>query len=159
MRPWLKRTFIGLFGASVLVGGLAACSHGRHGGGFGAQMSEEDAAKFRTKMVERVGNELKLDDAQKQRLAALADKLREQRIALMAGPNDPRAEIQSLVAGTTFDRERAQGIVTAKTEALRGKSPEVIAAAAEFYDSLKPEQQQKVRDFMARRGGGHGWRS
>jgi periplasmic protein CpxP/Spy len=157
MRPWLKRTFIGLFGASVLVGGLAACSHGRHGG-FGAQMSEEDATKFRTKMVERVGKELNLDDAQKQRLTLLADKMREQRNALMAGPNDPRAEVQALVAGPTFDRERAQGIVTAKTDALRGKSPEVIAAAAEFYDSLKPEQQQKVRDFMARRGG-HGWRS
>jgi periplasmic protein CpxP/Spy len=157
MRPWLKRSFIGLFGATVLLGGLAACSHNRYGM-HGGQMTEEDATKFRTKMVERVGKELNLDDAQKQRLTALADKLREQRLALMAGPNDPRAEIQSLVAGATFDRDKAQGIVTAKTEALRGKSPEVIAAAAEFYDSLKPEQQQKVRDFMAKRGG-HGWRS
>ena len=119
-------------------------------------MTEEDSAKFRAKMVERVGKELNLDEAQKQRLTALADKLREQRNVLMAGANDPRAEMQALIAGPTFDRDRAQGIVTAKTEALRGKSPEVIAAAAEFYDSLKPEQQQKVRDFMARRG--HGWR-
>jgi periplasmic protein CpxP/Spy len=39
---------------------------------------------------------------------------------------------------------------------VRGKSPELIAAAGEFYDSLKPEQQQKVRDFMAKRG--FGWR-
>ncbi len=28
---------------------------------------------------------------------------------------------------------------------------------ADFYDSLKPEQQAKVREFMARRGH-HGWR-
>jgi hypothetical protein len=35
----------------------------------------------------------------------------------------------------------------------------VIAAMADFYDSLKPEQQAKVREFMARRGGRHGWRS
>jgi len=156
MRPWLKRTFIGLFGATVLVGGLAACSHGHHGP-FSGRMSEEDATKMRTRMVERVGKELDLDAAQKQNLDTLADKLREQRLALMSGANDPRAEIQSLVAGPTFDRERAQGIVNAKTDALRGKSPEVIAAAAAFYDSLKPEQQQKVRDFMARRG--FGWRS
>jgi protein CpxP len=26
----------------------------------------------------------------------------------------------------------------------------VIAAAADFFDNLKPEQQQKVRDFMER---------
>ena len=155
MRPWLKRTFIGLFGATVLVGGLAACSHGHHGP-FSGQMNEEDATKMRTRMVERVGKELDLDATQKQNLNTLADKLREQRLALMSGANDPRAEVQALVAGPKFDRDRAQGIVTAKTDALRGKSPEVIAAAATFYDSLKPEQQQKVRDFMAKRG--HGWR-
>jgi periplasmic protein CpxP/Spy len=157
MRSWIKRTFIGLFGATVLLGGLAACSHGRHGMG-GSAMTEEDATKFRTKMVDRVGKELQLDDAQKQRLTVLADKMREQRNALMGGPNDPRAEVQALVAGPKFDRERAQGLVTAKTDALRGKSPEVIAAAADFYDSLKPEQQLRVREFMAKRGG-HGWRS
>jgi Spy/CpxP family protein refolding chaperone len=156
MRPWLKRTFIGIFGASILVGGLAACSHGPHGR-YGANMTEEDAAKFRTRMVERVGKELELDAAQKQHLTVLADKMREQRSALMGGGADPRSEIQALVAGAKFDRERAQAIVAAKTDALRGKSPEVIAAAGEFYDSLKPEQQQKVRDFMARRG--FGWRS
>ena len=155
MRPWLKRTFLGIFGASILVGGLAACSHGHHGR-FGANMTEEDAAKFRTRLVDRVGKELNLDAAQKERLTALADKMREQRAALMGSGADPRAEIQALVVGPKFDRERAQAIVAAKTESLRGKSPEVIAAAGEFYDSLKPEQQQKVRDFMARRG--FGWR-
>ena len=155
MRPWLKRTFIGLFGATVLIGGLSACSH-RHHGPFGGQMSEEDSSKFRAKMVDRVGKELDLDTTQKQHLTALADKMREQRLALLGSGTDPRAELQALVAGPTFDRDRAQGLVTAKTEAVRGKSPEVIAAAAAFYDSLKPEQQQKVRDFMAKRG--HGWR-
>jgi hypothetical protein len=36
---------------------------------------------------------------------------------------------------------------------LQNKSPEVIAALADFYDSLNPAQQQKVRDFMEHRGG------
>ena len=67
-----------------------------------------------------------------------------------------RAEMQALVTGTTFDRARAQALVEAKTNAVRTKSPEVIAAMADFYDSLKPEQQQKVREFMAKR---RGWRS
>ena len=26
MQPWIKKTLIGLFGASILVGGLTACS-------------------------------------------------------------------------------------------------------------------------------------
>ena len=156
MRPWLKRTFIGLFGASVLFGGLAACSHRHHGGTM--TLSEEEAVKLRERMVDRVARELKLDDAQKQRLGVLADKLREQRKALVAGTPDPRAEVQNLVKDTTFDRWRAQELVNGKLAAVRDLSPQVIAAAADFYDGLRPEQQQQVRDFMARRGGRWGWR-
>ena len=63
--------------------------------------------------------------------------------------------MQSLVAGAQFDRAKAQALVQQKTDALRSGSPEVIAALGDFYDSLNPAQQQKVRDFMSRRGG---WR-
>jgi len=155
MRPWIKRTLIGVFGASILLGGLSACGHYHHGGGW--QASEADSAKMRERMLERVGKELALDDAQKQRLVVLADKLKEQRAALVGNTTDPRAEFQALVAGPKFERDRAQSLVTVKTDALRSKSPEVIAAAADFFDSLKPEQQQKVREFITKRH--HGWRS
>jgi len=154
MKAWIKRSFIGLFGASVLLGGLAACSH-RHGGEGGWQVSEEDATKFRTKMVERVSKELDLDATQKAKLGELADAMRAQRTALVGTGPSPRAELQALVSGPTFDRARAQSLVDAKTAALQGKSPEVIAALAAFYDGLNPAQQQKVRDFMGRR---HDWR-
>ena len=106
------------------------------------------------KMVDYAGKKLDLNDAQKQRLSVLADKLREQRTALM-GKTEVRAELQSLVAGTTLDKAKAQAMVDEKTGALRSKSPEVIAAAADFYDSLNLAQQQQVRDLMQRR---RGWR-
>ena len=83
--------------------------------------------------------------------------LREQRNALVGNTSDPRAEMASLVAGPTFDRAKAKSLVEAKTGAITSKSPEVIAAMADFYDSLKPEQQAKVREFMAKRGH-RGWR-
>ena len=153
MKAWITRTLIGLFGASLIFGGVAACSH-RHGDG-NWQLSEEDSAKFKTKMIERVGKELELDAAQKERLGALADALRAQRVALVGTTTDPRAEVQALVAGPVFDSARAQSVIDAKTAALQGKSPEVIAALAVFYDGLNPAQQQKVRDFMGKR---HGWR-
>jgi len=38
---------------------------------------------------------------------------------------------------------------------VRNGSPEIIAAAADFYDNLNAAQQQKVRDFMER--GGRRW--
>lgn len=151
MKPWIKRTLIGLFSASILVGGLTACGHRLHG--FGANMSAEETAQYRGKMIERVSSKLDLNADQKQRLSVLADKLHEQRTALMGQTKDPRAEVKALVAGEKFDRVRAQTLVTEKTSVLQSKSPEVIAALADFYDSLNPVQQQKVRDFMVHRGG------
>jgi periplasmic protein CpxP/Spy len=159
MKSWLKRTLIGVFGASVLFGGLAACSHRPHHGYGGYAMSDDDAAKMKARMVEKVGIRLDLDEAQKAKLGVLADQLRAQRKALVGNTTDPRAELQSLVAGPTFDRAKAKSLVEAKTGAITAQSPEVIAAMADFYDSLKPEQQAKVREFMASRGRGWGHRS
>lgn len=150
MQRWLKRTLFGVFGASILVGGLAACSHGRHGGW---QTSEVDATQMRERVLERAGKELQLDDAQKQRLAVLAEKIHDERKALMGADTDPGAEFQALVAGPKFDREHALAMVEAKTGVLRSKTPDVIAAAADFFDSLKPEQQQKVREFINKHHG------
>ena len=151
MKHWIKRTLVTALGATLVIGSLSACSGGRHGG----TMSDADMAAKQIKMVDYAGKKLDLNDAQKQRLNVLADKLREQRKALMGAATDPRAELQSLVAGTTLDKAKAQAMVDEKTGALRSKSPEVIAAAADFYDSLNPAQQQQVRDLMQRR---RGWR-
>ena len=151
MKLWIKRTLATALGATLVVGSLSACSSGRHGG----TMSEADMATKQAKMVDYAGKKLDLNEVQKQRLSVLGDKLREQRTALMGKTTDPRAELQSLVAGSTMDRVKAQALVEEKTGALRSKSPEVIAAAADFYDSLNPAQQQQVRDLMQRR---KGWR-
>lgn len=153
MRPWIKRTLFGLFGASIIFGGLTACGH-RHDGQRW-QMGAEESAKFRGKMIERVSSKLDLNADQIARLNVLADRLQEQRAALKGQAADPRAEAQALVAGPKFDRERAQTLVTSKAAAVTTKSPEVIAAMGDFYDSLNAVQQQKVRDFMQRRGGWH----
>ena len=88
MKTWIKRTLIGLFGATILVGGLAACGQ-RHHGWRGAQVSAEDAAKWRERLLERAGKELQLDDAQKQKLGVVFDKMREQRNALVGSTAEP----------------------------------------------------------------------
>lgn len=155
-RTWFRRALYGLIGATALFGTFAAWSqysHHRHGW---HAMSEEDAARLKARFVERVGAKLDLDEAQKAKLAALADKVREQRKALMADTPNPRAELQALIAGPTFERNKAQLLVQAKTQAVQLKSPEVIAALADFYDSLRPEQQAKVREYLQRGRRGRG---
>ena len=156
MKTWIKRTLYGLFGATLLVGGISACSHRHHASGM-AQWSAEDAAKWRERVIDRTSKELQLDEAQRQRLGALFDTMREQRNAFVGSTTNPRAELLALVSTEHFDKAKAQALIDEKTNAIRAKSPETITAMAEFYDSLKPEQQQKLRDFMGK--GRHGWRS
>src|ERR1035437_9341662 len=150
MKSWIKRTLIGLFGVSILVGGLTACGHRPHG--LDANLSAEQVVQDRATVLDQVSSKLDLNADQKQRLGVLADKLHEQRAALIGQTKDPRAEVQALVAGVKFDRTLAQAIALEKITALQSKSPEVIIALADFYDSLNPAQQQKVRDFMEHRG-------
>jgi Spy/CpxP family protein refolding chaperone len=151
MKPWIKRTFFGLAGATILLGGLTACGHRMHHG-WGSDATPEQAAEWRGKMVERVASKLDLNAEQKTKLTVLGEKLHAQRQALR-GQGDPRADVKSLIAGEKFDRAKAQALVQQKTEMVRTGSPEVITALGDFYDSLTPEQQQKVREFMERRRG------
>jgi Spy/CpxP family protein refolding chaperone len=150
MKTWIKRSLFALLGTSVLLGGLAACGHRDHE--FGASMSPEKYTQKRDKMVDKVAGRLDLNAEQKKHLQNLGDTLYAQRTALIGQTQDPRAEMKALVAGDKFDAVRAQALITDKTTALQSKSPEVIAALAEFYNSLNPAQQQKLRDFMDGRG-------
>lgn len=148
MKPWIRRALFGLFGGALVAGSIAGCAGQRHGWGA------TDSTEFRAKMVERVGSRLDLDATQKQKLDVLAQKLQAQRQA-MRGTGDPRAQFKALFAGDRLDQAAAAKLVEEKTAAVRNGSPEVIAAAADFFDHLNPAQQQKVREFMDR--GGRRW--
>ena len=70
MRPWIKRTLFGVFGATLALGALTGCSHrlGHHGDWN--NMSAEDQTRWRQHMIDRIAGRLDLDAAQKQKLAA-----------------------------------------------------------------------------------------
>jgi protein CpxP len=153
MKHRIKKTLLGLFGGALIIGSLGACAQ-RGPGGMHGDMGSPEA---RARMVEKIGSRLDLDAAQKQKLSVLADKLQAQRTALR-GATEPRDAVRGLFAGNKLDQAGAKKLIDEKTAALQAGSPEVIAAAADFFDNLRPEQQQKVRDFMerGRRWGHHG---
>jgi periplasmic protein CpxP/Spy len=151
MKALFRKSLLGLLGASILVFGAAGCSH--HAGARHA--NEASRADVRAKMVDRVATKLDLNEMQKQKFIALAAKMQEQRSSLMGANKDPRADAKAVIAGNTFDKAKAQALIDEKTQLIKSKSPEVIAAAADFFDALNPTQQQQVREFMSR---GRGWR-
>lgn len=151
MKPWIKKTLIGFAGATLLVAGLSACgTRGHHERG---PMSAEHVTEMRGKVIERVSDKLELNDAQKLKLGALADEMIAQRQAMRGDGADPRSELKALVAGEKFDRSRAQTLLTQKTQVVQAGGPKVIAAMADFYDSLNPAQQAQVRERLDKRRG------
>jgi Spy/CpxP family protein refolding chaperone len=127
----------------------------RPGCNRGAGMTPEQSPERRDWIVNRAADKLGLNAEQKPLLAALIDQIAAQRQAMVGSIADPRAEMRSWFAGTSFDAERAQSLINDKASALQNQSPAVVAALAAFYDSLNPAQQQRVRDFMD--GGRRGW--
>jgi|OpeIllAssembly_1097287.scaffolds.fasta_scaffold42466_3 Spy/CpxP family protein refolding chaperone len=152
MKTWIKRTLIGLAVVSALGIGAAAVAH-RH---YGHPMSDADFARVKTHAVERIASRMDLDAAQRQQLDTLGETLLAQRKALLAG-TEPGAALQALVAGPSFDRAGAEALLMAKTDALRAGAPAVIGAFGDFYDSLNPEQQARLRERLAQ-GRDHGRR-
>ena len=149
----LRRILFAVFGLTLIAGGLSACGHHRDHA-WGANVTQEQFAEKRDKMVDRAASKLDLNAEQKKLLAAVGDQLFEQRRAMIGQTTDPRAELKSLIAGPKLDTAKAQALITEKTTVMQAKSPQTLAALAAFYDSLNPTQQQKVRDLM---DGHHGW--
>lgn len=151
MKTWIKKTLIGFAGVTLLAGGLTACGHrGDHERG---PMSEERVMEMRGKVMERVSDKLELNEAQKEKLGLLADEMLAQRKAMRGDSADPRTEMKALIAGESFDRARAQTLLTQKTEVVQVGGPKLIIAMADFYDSLNPAQQAQVRERLEKRRG------
>jgi Spy/CpxP family protein refolding chaperone len=147
MKNWIRTTLITLFSFSLLGGLLAGCSRDHH-----EQWSAEDIVKVRDK----IAGKMDLDTAQTQKLGSLIDQLQVLRSDLKAPGNDPRAAFATLVSGDKFDRSGAQALLDEKTRVLQNDGPQVIVALADFYDSLNPDQQRKLRQKLERRKGWFG---
>lgn len=145
MKTWIKRTLIAAATATLLLGGLAACGAHSHRGPW----TDEKVAEMRGKAVERLSDKLELNAAQKAGLERVADTLLAQRKALR-GNTEPRAELQSLIAGASFDRAKALSLLQEKTATVQSQGPQLVLAMADFYDSLNPAQQQQLREWSQR---------
>ena len=152
MKPWIKRTLIGLTATTVVLGGLTACgSRGDHARGW----SDERITEVRGKAIDKISGKLDLNADQKAKLGALADQMIASRKAFRGESADPRADLKTLIAGDKFDRSKAQTLLDQKTQVMQGNGPKMLAAFGDFFDSLNPEQQKQVREKLERRG--HGW--
>lgn len=117
--------------------------HGHRGHHLGRH-----ADGFAHLLMARVGAKLDLGSEQQRRFASWIEQIQNQRDAMKGMAGGP--ELTGLIAGEQFPRESARQLLDARLDAVRAAGPGLIAAFAEFFDSLDSEQRQVLR-FMMRR--------
>ncbi|MFK8081614.1 MAG: Spy/CpxP family protein refolding chaperone [Granulosicoccus sp.] len=127
--------------ASIAVISVATTTVVVAGGGHG---------KMGDRMVSKITKKLDLDEQQANALQALQAEIRETR-ELMRGNLDADGQtLGDLLGAETFDQGAALGMITARTTALQAQGPDLVAAAALFFDGLDAEQKQELNEHVER---------
>ena len=103
-------------------------------------------------MFNKVSKKLDLNEAQQVNLSALQDKVKTKMQMLHQNKAQRKGNILALL-GDEFDQTQAMSLLETRSAKMNDNAPEMIAAFANFYDSLDATQQQEVRQFMSKRGG------
>lgn len=108
------------------------------------------------RMIERISSKLDLTDDQTAALTAFGDELRETRDLMRGGEDgNMRAELTTLISADTFDQGAALTMINDRAAALQANAPELVAAAALFFDGLSAEQKAEIQE-ISNKAGKHG---
>jgi len=136
------RYIAAILGAVGIAVAVAGCGHGyRH----------HEPGDYAVRHIERLGKELNLNEAQTAKLNAVTETLRKGRDTMRAKHDEKQKEVLALLDQPKLDRQRALGLVQQTTRDINDHAPEMIAAMGDFYDSLTPLQQQKLREEVKER--------
>ncbi|MCG8488805.1 MAG: Spy/CpxP family protein refolding chaperone [Chromatiales bacterium] len=106
-----------------------------------------------------ITKKLDLNDEQKANLNTLRDEM----LAVREGLEDKRDEkrdiVQSLLAEPVLDQDKATTLINGHFNDISSQSPRIVAALANFWDSLTPKQQIKIREKVEKHSDRKGcWR-
>lgn len=123
-------------GALVVISSIIAFNH---------FSSTEKWAQW---MVERTTDKLELTELQQGKLMALKDEIMASRTDMKQQFVQSRGQFISLFDASTLDQQQALSLVSTHTQFVDKRAPLIVAAFADFYDSLDLEQQAEVREFI-----------
>ncbi|MDH5185032.1 MAG: Spy/CpxP family protein refolding chaperone [Gammaproteobacteria bacterium] len=135
-------------GAVLIIGSITACSH-----------KYREPEYRATKMLEWVADDLELNDVQKDKLTKLSEKMLQSRKNMREQFSRSKDEINQMLSQPTLDQKKILAMVRTHTQSMNEQAPDIIAAMADFYNTLSSEQRVKLREHMdkmhKRHGGGH----
>ncbi len=107
--------------------------------------------KFAALYVEYVAKELGLNETQTAKLTVLKDAVLKAREAIRTGREEKTKAALALLDKPTIDRPRALALWQQSMHDLGDQGPGIIITFGDFYDSLNPAQQKKVRETIKER--------
>ena len=132
--------------AFILIGGVAACKHGHHGGGF----DEFDLAAA----TDRIASRLDLTESQKADLEQMAGEIAEKAKDMHADHENRHQELADLVRQDAIDRDVVDQRITEKMESIRQMADFAADRLIAFHQSLTPEQREKIAVHIENRSSG-----
>lgn len=131
-----KRTIIYISGIALLTTSIVACNRG----------TPEERGE---RIVEKVTEELELTATQQAKLSEVKNEFLETRKTMRSNREQTKTDIQEMLKQPTLDRNKANSIVNQHIETIHSRSPVIIDAIGDFYDSLDDEQRVELREFIA----------
>jgi len=136
----------------VLAVVVTACSGRFH---------QRDPERHAAWLMEKATDELALDTAQQAKFKIFTDGLTESRRNLRSQRQQSHQTLSNLLQQEKFERNKAKALVREHLLAMQGQAPKLVDAFADFYDTLKPQQRNKLREHMNERfehhQGKHHW--
>lgn len=136
----LKKIITGIVVSIVTLGGLIACTGPSH---------HERFAKGGEFMTKRLG----LDEEQKSKMKLLFETIKAEVQEYKS--SQPKQQIIALLAEPELDQSEALAMFEQRSNRIRESAPTVIAAIADFTNSLDDNQRTQLQEILEK-GRPHG---
>jgi Spy/CpxP family protein refolding chaperone len=137
--------------AVLLVGGSSGVVYAFSGHGDWG-MSPDEKIEF---VSERITRKLDLDDMQRQKFVEMAELVATTMRQVKPTREQRLGEISALLQEPSFNQARALELIRQKTQVVNDQAPLLIAALANFLDSLSAGQKQQLQELLQHRHGHH----
>jgi len=126
------------------------------GGPFGHGFSHHDGDgemfdKITGRIAYKASNELDLTEQQKSNLDALIMQSKVISQDMQTNRASHKEQLIQLLTADTLNQDEAMNMLMQKTENVQNFAPQMIAAIAQFTDSLDSTQKEKMKAFIQQR--------
>jgi Spy/CpxP family protein refolding chaperone len=148
---------LAVFGIGFFSGQVMACEHGMGHGGpqafmSGGKMDTERMGKFAGKRLERMLDDVKASDAQKEKASAIVKASLEHGAPLAKQMRDNHIQMRKLMSAATLDKAAIEAMRAEQIKLADEVSKRMTSTMLAVADVLTPEQRAQLAEKMEKRG-------